>query len=97
MKTGKMIVTFFAGQLSRESAGCADEAGICDPRDLSCGTWGRRRGGAFVSRASHECGDTKVRQAGGEFGIESSVVAIAGYLLVGLAAWWCGRNKGEKA
>ena len=79
MKTGKMIVTFFAGQLSRESAGCADEAGICDPR------------------ASHECGDTKVRQAGGEFGIESSVVAIAGYLLVGLAAWWCGRNKGEKA
>lgn len=34
---------------------------------------------------------------GGEFGIESSVVAIAGYLLVGLAAWrCCGRDEGRR-
>lgn len=34
---------------------------------------------------------------GGEFGIESSVVSILGYLLVGLAAWRCyNRDMGEK-
>lgn len=35
---------------------------------------------------------------GGEFGIESSVVSIAGYLLVGLIAWrCCSRDRGEQA